>query len=567
MADYTKLTVVKLKEELDRRGLSKTGLKAILVQRLVDADAHAPTLQIASDTSDNAIPLNTETEPYAPSSEKIPEEAEAVDSIKGAAIIEVEDPLPANSTTKPDDSNPSVADFPQQHGSDQPQGTSSGDSESLVTGKDQMEVPGSAEKHTSQSVRRENGSPDVPTAAMTSTSSLNGETEDSRKRKRRSQSPVPSSEEAAKRARAQATRRAQSPSLSSEHADLLARPDSTPANGTDTPARSADRRFKELTDGAPPLAPSTLSPALDRDVEPALHPATSALYIANLMRPINIPAFRRYLLSLADGGTSSSPEDAIQRLHLDSMRTHAFVQFTSSVAAARVRSSLHDRVWPEERDRRNLWVDYMPEHRLDEWIDIEAGGANGQNRLRMSTMQRFEIVYPVDKDSGQVAAQLQEVGAVPVAASSVSAGQTASKTPVVVSSPKPSNTAASREFRALDDLFQSTTTKPKLYYLPCAESEVEHRQNLLERGRGGGPRTSEVRRYSFEDGVLVDCGPDFGERDEDPGQRPRRPRGGRGRMDVHSRFSRGGGYGSGLGYSAGRDREQWVRGRGVGYYD
>ena len=41
MPDYEKLTVVKLRDELVARGLPKTGLKATLVQRLIEADAQS----------------------------------------------------------------------------------------------------------------------------------------------------------------------------------------------------------------------------------------------------------------------------------------------------------------------------------------------------------------------------------------------------------------------------------------------------------------------------------------------------------------------------------------------
>lgn len=56
MPDYNKLTVVKLREELVRRGLPKTGLKPVLVNRLLEADAQIEIQNATPDVSLSDVP-------------------------------------------------------------------------------------------------------------------------------------------------------------------------------------------------------------------------------------------------------------------------------------------------------------------------------------------------------------------------------------------------------------------------------------------------------------------------------------------------------------------------------
>jgi hypothetical protein len=70
-------------------------------------------------------------------------------------------------------------------------------------------------------------------------------------------------------------------------------------------------------------------------------------------------------------------------------------------------------------------------------------------------------------------------------------------------------------FKPLDELFKSTTTKPKLYYLPVprpvADKRLDQFDELLRKGefrRRGG---DETRRITFEDDDhFVDVGPEYG---------------------------------------------------------
>jgi SAP domain-containing ribonucleoprotein len=142
----------------------------------------------------------------------------------------------------------------------------------------------------------------------------------------------------------------------------------------------------------------------ERPVVPAIHPATSALYIRNLMRPLRPADVKEHLIALATPPSQEPNPDVIVDFFLDHIRTHAFVILNSISAAARVRSALHDRVWPDERNRKALWVDFIPADKVREWIDTEEGEAGGRGQ-----MNRWEVVYESDVD-GNMTARLEEAG-------------------------------------------------------------------------------------------------------------------------------------------------------------
>ncbi|KAI4289888.1 MAG: hypothetical protein L6R35_000829, partial [Caloplaca aegaea] len=322
-----------------------------------------------------------------------------------------------------------------------------------------------------------------------------------------------------------------------------AKPSTAP---TDSPAKRSpsDARFKNILPiashrDASPTRPSYTANPSDRSVTPALHPATTALYIRNILRPLHIENLRDHLLSLATPSSSPSPDaDIIRTFHLDAIRTHALVRFSSVAAASRVRTGLHDRVWPDEKNRKPLWVDFVPEEKLDKWIEVENGGGGGAGGGRAARgAKRWEVVYEDEEDG--VKAYLQEAG------SDGSAGPRHPQAPLLPSSrpaetglgvrgapsgprvrdargqqqqqqqqqvtetPRPPTTTTDRGrgFQALDDLFRSTTAKPKLYFLPVSKRTADQRLDMLDEGRGGGRGGDEMRRYTFEEGELVDRGP------------------------------------------------------------
>jgi len=640
MTDYEKLTVVKLREELVKRGLPKSGLKAALVQRLVEADAQsgqaAPSevsvqqqanLHIANGKPNVVIqtapPVTKAHDQYDgltddaaadPASALCETQPQTQEAISGKQVVVNE---PVDDGVKP--SQIAIAPAEKQ---DKPQSTDRAPTNQGTLHTSATTVPGvkvakvdepaiTAEQHAAEATEEETpvtverpqaievepqGIPTLPTQ----TSTIGGEETrvDSNKRKRRSLSPTPSSiETTQKRAKADDGR-----------AHVMLPEDRTNGNETgqhvedtimgNAPVQPASEKFREtaqvngspqVDDGAwidsvdaeltkkesmppesekpmeeeppkedkeptPPSSATVQSPIKtsptdtrfknlfnapskregspprqlpqveneDRVVSPAVHPATSALYIRDFMRPLNPGNLRDFLTTLASPSDTDPDPNIVTDFFLDSIRTHCFVCFTNTSSASRVRSGLHDRVWPDEKNRKPLWVDFVPEEKLTKWIEVESEAAGD----RRQGMKKWEVVYEEEKEG--IMAYLQEAGpnshaprSAQVAVSQTESGQSVHgapsgprdkdadvRTSLSVPTAKPDG---GRAFGALDDLFSSTTTKPKLYYLPVAREVVDKRIARLAAGRGGG-RGDEMRRYSFEDGILVDKGPEFGMR-------------------------------------------------------
>ncbi|KAL8666050.1 MAG: hypothetical protein Q9202_001787 [Teloschistes flavicans] len=641
MADYEKLTVVKLREELVNRGLPKTGLKAVLIQRLSDADAQAA--QAESGTGDDQLTStnpNDAKEESAPGVAKPPEQSEAVSIPDGetqetSAPSSFDVPLGKTPSAQPEgDDKPHAAhgangtevrvaalDGTDEHTEPETAdglGTEEQEGQEPLAAPLQGAIQPSAGEEPPVAVSGPLAEPIVedhtPVSAVARQDSLNAEEalEDTRKRKRRSVTPPPSAESVQKKAKIETARphvklsedesmtdlvvpsstddvpisnttRTQKPTgiedpamenqphvqddktpVAAEHvasptspnhlpvptpedknepeaeaeadtaskdpssrnetstaADVSAEP---PAEASAKPSPS-DARFKNLLPvssrrESSPQRSVTKVEAEDRTVSPALHPATTALYIRDILRPLHVENLKDHLISLAAPSKTQLDPAIIEDFFLDSIRTHCLVRFATTAAASRVRTGLHDRVWPDEKNRKPLWVDFVPEEKLPQWFEVEnASSGRGQ------AAKRWEVVYETE-DEG-VKAYLQEVGShrggglkkVQPALPQPENGPGVRGAPVgprlrdrdpddAESKPHPDR---GRGFQALDDLFKSTSAKPKLYYLPVPQRTADKRLDLLAEGRGGG-RGDEMRRYSFEEGILVDRGPEFGVR-------------------------------------------------------
>jgi len=363
--------------------------------------------------------------------------------------------------------------------------------------------------------------------------------DDRRKRKRRSQSPVPTPEAIAnKKARArdeslQAPSRRDTDSVPREEVTTDAQVQKSSEQQKMEPSvPTKDARFRSLFAPAEPAHSPADVIMEDANVEPARYPATASLYIDGLMRPLQPPALRKHLISVASAPGSSPNPGVIQEFFLDSIKTHCFVQFSDIAAASRVRAALHGKVWPDERNRKTLWVDFIPDQMIHEWIRTEEA-----SRDRAGPPVRWEVQYETTNNGTTVT--LAEAGLNSRSAPSRPPGF--NRTPPLgprgnhgqseVPSNAPPPSRPGQGFKPLDELFKSTTTKPKLYYLPVprpvADKRLDQFDELLRKGsfpRRGG---DEMRRITFEDeDYFVDVGPEYGamamRRRERGGRRGRR---------------------------------------------
>ena len=626
MTDYEKLTVVKLREELVNRGLAKTGLKAALIQRLVEADTHVgggegadpkpapekPPQEVGKDEQEaKEVTAPSQTEVEAREDKNAERSEDALQHAQAEVAVYKDSGGNEGEITVA-----GLAKGAQQALSTEGQAEKAGlqEQKNLELGSEAAISQAITDQQDTQgevlpgNVTRSAGSIEpgpglqLPTPNLTqpeqsqvpdsfptisTQASISGEEimEDSRKRKRRSQSPPPSSTDTQKRLKTKNARphvalpedepmpdaeQEETPELDSaqtredranghsgaEKESQLGEtgpsstidqanagnttspngatqsgegPDSENFGATPRPAKSAesptkltpsDTRFKSLFNVPSKNDSSALQPSYgdieDRVASPALHPATTALYIRELMRPLKPETVKDYLTTLATPPDAPVESSIITEFFLDSIRTHCLVGFTNIAAASRVRSGLHDRIWPNERDRRPLFVDFVPEEKLQKWIDVEQNATSGRGQ----PSKRWEVVY--EDEDGEIKAYLQEVGsgsgglrvAKPAHVEAGQGMQGAPLGPRVRESERAgtqSRADNAKGFQALDDIFQSTTAKPKLYYQPVPNSVAEKRLNKLAAARGRG-QSNEMRRFSFEDDIIVDKGPEFGNR-------------------------------------------------------
>ncbi|KAI0022775.1 hypothetical protein F4780DRAFT_732985 [Xylariomycetidae sp. FL0641] len=278
------------------------------------------------------------------------------------------------------------------------------------------------------------------------------------------------------------------------------------------------------------------SPAiLERNVEPSLHPATAALYIKNFMRPLRPQAVRDHLLDLATPAGAPLEDSTIVDFYLDTIRTHAFAVFSSVSAASRVRTALHDRVWPDETNRKALWIDFVPPEFFNDWVNMEQAGG------RRGSAGRFEVAYEEDKE-GKMTVKLEESN--PAAASSNKPGPTQpaagpERRPSIPSGPlrgienaptgprgyqgtqgafmHPSRMDATdqtpaQRTRGVNE--SRSRAQPSISWVPVSKELAERRLEALRAAKSkdahqeGGKK--DYHRYFFEQGdVLVDRGPEI----------------------------------------------------------
>jgi hypothetical protein len=522
--DYNQLTVAKLKDELKERDIPSTGLKLKkdFVDRLEQHD---------KDNPDTALPTDATT----------------------THLTTTEDPLTVADS-------PSHTDLPPPADEDKPEQEPVEPTEQ--TALDQVPSP----KPDAMDI-----SPNVATPEPVKTE--DPVSADGNKRKRRSPSPLESNDLVHKKLKQEpdgpvpslstdrdtAEKEVPMPDVPLDQPDITLQPMSTSddltqpfTNDTDKPRSTRspnERRFKNLVTSADSDSVQPVPEPADVAVSPAIHSATRALYIRHLVRPINPTALRDHLEDIArPPDHSDTSASFVEECYVDALRTHAFVLFTSISAASRARASTHARIWPSEPMRKQLWADFFPEERFQEYLGTERASGGS----KPSQAKRWELAYnPLDDG---VDVQLVEAGPAVVHRASTHAGapnapptgprgsmssgrrpsfaqseQRRSPPPVLAPPPRHSPMVveeASAPFLELDKLFNFTSTKPKLYWQPVSDNLADDRLDELDRetSRDWDPRADmkkngdslgrgldQLKRYTFEDGdVLVDGGPEFG---------------------------------------------------------
>jgi hypothetical protein len=293
--------------------------------------------------------------------------------------------------------------------------------------------------------------------------------------------------------------RADREAKSAAEAERFRRPSVTPAAEESRPEkREKDSRYRSLfqaqSSSQKPSGPDLLS-SEDRPIPPALHPATPAIYIRNFMRPLRYDGLRTHLISLASPPSSSPDPSILKTLFLDNMRTHALALFTNTSAAARVRASLHGSIWPHERDRKELWVDFVPEDKVETWIAAEESEEqeSREKGRRPNMAKKFEVVYRDDDADGTMIAIFQPVDGhngnrrtapPPLGPSNTNTNNFNPRAPPSAKpAPPPATPTINTEkpFATLSTLFDSTTSKPKIYYLPVSPSLAAARLDELDK--------------------------------------------------------------------------------------
>jgi hypothetical protein len=598
MTDWNKSKVTDLRAELKSRGLAQTGLKPVLVARLTEAE-NAESESEATVQGDASKLDTLSPESVSPTQHTIDSSIEASSEIPRSEPP-VEPPVTQDPAEPPTSDSSNLAD------SSQP--------------------PSQVDTHDSS----------LPSVEP---SELLG---DLQKRKRRSQSPIPSSEDVAhKRGRhddvqmrdevvttqddstwvekhngvdaAESNAGSQEVAPPGNGAELgptsvdtamkgmavetvtARKEQSTPVKPVDenkdpkdSPSQLRDSRFKGLF--SVPQGPAVevsksrdselVDVQLDRDVSPAIHPATAALYIRDIMRPLNPVHMKNHLTALATPPGQDVDPSIIVEFYLDPIRTHAFISLKNTSAASRIRTSLHDRIWPDERNRKRLFVDFIPFEKVDEFIkEEEASQPEGRGLAK-----KWEIIYDTDEDR-QVTAYLQEVSAIqgrqnsvrqpsisgPVQAPVVPVGHSRSISGAPLGPRADSQRARfiSDDEASLDARFNHTDSVPKIYWKPVDKTVVDMRLDKLEdiKSKDYDPRDppgDQINRYTFENDELVDRGLEMF-----PGIRP--PRGFRGPVFGDGRPPRGqyggrGGHGGGYGGDSYAGRGDSYRGGGRDAY-
>lgn len=421
MTDWAKFTVVELKEELRSRGIPTAGRKAELVARLSEDDERANGEHAPDDEPDEDGQAANKASPLSPE----PRNATADDAASDATLRPEDDAI--NTSDTEGAASPElnlVTSQPQDQEKEEKKAESESPTDAPVALLESKESEGNQISRSKEE--------DVPTpdeimedafvAKQASEDATSGQTEattratsdstpDLQKRKRRSLTPPPTDEAMArKRARTEDSVPNGSvvPEVNMVEEDIPrtgAPQDSMDIEKDHDVNEPEQPREAAISDAYIEDAPRGKTKDdgqemdYERDVAPSVHPATCALYIKNLMRPLRQNEVEAHLVDLATPPGDAVDDSIIEDLYIDQIRTHAFVVLKTTSAASRVRTALHDSVWPNESNRKALWVDFVPPEKVRDWIEMEGSGGRRSSA-------RWEVVYE-DGPDGSIEAHLE----------------------------------------------------------------------------------------------------------------------------------------------------------------
>ncbi|KUI54923.1 Protein THO1 [Cytospora mali] len=556
--DWSSLKVVELRAELQSRGLPTKGVKADLVKRLTEADTEAEVeVEAEAEADTDAAQVNE------PAAEVEPEESAPVASPKTddhpkqevpeiqEATNESQPPIDTNAPLNKETSDP-VAAAPIDAGSEptsqeviaeeapttQPEISNQADMQTSVPAPDTVvdlqkrkrrssTPPPSAKRARQEDERHVNMEEDVVDYEGGDFSESPEKKPINRAEDRRSpekviaEPPVKDTLEALEVSGEDAYLKRVAIAESSKAPSTT----SSQAQDSELDVSGKDAFLQRVAIGRPSEAPQhtsqpTQSPQEDRfdtpqqwhteasaeDSGPSIpssHPPTSALYIRELMRPLRSEMVEEHIVTLVTPPGSEPDPNLVEDFYLDQIRTHAFVKLTSISAAKRVRAALHNQIWPNERNRKPLWVDFIPPDRMKEWIDEEESGGRGN-------AHRWEVVYEQDGD-GMVAVH-REAGPDSRQFSKPPPTGPAATTvyPGIEAAPRgPRLRGAARPPLDSPTALQ-TLAYPPLFYQPLGEDIAERRiRNMRSFYSQNPPRDlgKDYNRYTFENGdAFVDRG-------------------------------------------------------------
>ncbi|KAK9323197.1 hypothetical protein V1517DRAFT_320971 [Lipomyces orientalis] len=485
--DYSKLKVVELKEELKTRGLSTAGLKKDLVQRLTDADAASATE--GKESTERQVQATEQAEGAASETGGGQPETPVPESAKNEASVQVA--IPETMTTVIDaaeadrvqeaEPKPAPEEFRATEAVDvrdserkaEHEGHTKVESAPVLTmdieksePADVVPVqpaPAEIKQHSEElnSVERQ-----APAAATKRKASPEAEAEDVSAKRIKNESRSYNELTAEKELEA-----------TDEH---LAEPEPevTGTQSVKNDQQEGDNSVAveaEATGAAEPVKEGTKddenSVVVDRNPNTPVekYRPTKSVYIQNFSRPLNIPSLKSHLESLA--GSS------LVKFWIDSIRTHCYAIFESVEAASKVREEVYGQTFPlEEKGRKKLATEYIPDSKVDEWIEFEE---SDQGRLR-----KWEVSFGDGLSNGvdADAIKLVEAGTKPQNnGTSFRERLNPRHSPWVdtargVGIPD-SSTAnmANVKVKSLDELFKKTNAKPSLYYCEAPEDVVRER--------------------------------------------------------------------------------------------